>query len=696
MDGTVPDTRFLEERRKRLAAERTLDHTRRELTRAHAALVANADRLSRRYLSEKDQNLRLTDRQRALVEQCKDAADKADRARRRLWHALEAMRDGFALFDSKARLVAANHVWLGLFDAGSEIGPGAHATEIFYLAAEEGAFDIGDLAPEEWADAQLARWDADSIAPQDLHHYDGRILRLQDRRAPDGDVVSLMLDVTEDRAREAALTEARDLAEATARAKADFLARMSHEIRTPMNGVLGMAQMLTDQTEGTDPEAALYAKTIRDSAEALLVIVNDTLDVSKLEAGKVELRSQPLDLEGLLCDCMRLAASRAAEGVQTALSYPMTAPTRFLGDEGRVRQIVMNLLGNALKFTENGHVVLRVTVGDDVVIAVEDTGPGIPADRIDQVFEAFGQVDDPSRPAREGTGLGLTISRGLAQQMGGDLRVDSVFGEGSTFTLTLPLMAQAPAVQPNLPHEIIVPGPGDVPGDLLADQLAATGLRIHRGAIDRTVPALLPLSLPHAAQARAVAELPPDTLLIGLGRRAEAAPDIAARIAAYVPTPATGATLSQAFKDAKLPTPAAPAPPVEPLPRERPRVLLADDNATNRLLLDRLLRDQDFDIQIVDDGQQAVDAYLADRPDAIVLDISMPVLDGFGAAEAIQADAKATGQPVPPLLALTAHVGDDMAERLREAGFVAVLTKPLRKPLLLEALDEAMGQPSRT
>ena len=156
MDGSVPDTLFLEERRRRLAAERTLDHTRRELARTHSALVANADRLSRQYLSERDQNLKMTERQQAVLQQRKEAAERADRARRRLWHALETMRDGFALFDMQGRLIAANHVYLDLFDAASELAPGCHVSEVFMLAADEGAFDIGDLRPAAWAQAQMA------------------------------------------------------------------------------------------------------------------------------------------------------------------------------------------------------------------------------------------------------------------------------------------------------------------------------------------------------------------------------------------------------------------------------------------------------------------------------------------------------------------------------------------------------------
>lgn len=684
MDGSVSDTLYLEERRRRLAAERTLDHARRDLARAHTALVANADRLSRRYLSEREHNLKLTERQQAVLEQRKVAAERADRARRRLWHALEAMRDGFAVFDTRGYLVAANHVYLDLFDAG-ELSPGCHATEIFGRAAEEGAFDIGDQSPEDWAAAQVARWDVEELDPLILHHYDGRVLRFQDRRAPDGDVVSLALDVTEQREREVSLTAARDAAEQMARAKADFLARMSHEIRTPMNGVIGMSQMLLDQA--ADDEVELFSRTIRDSAEALLLIVNDTLDVSRLEAGRVDLRPAPLDLEALMIDCIRLASATGRAGVQVALDYPLLSQTGFVGDEGRIRQIVMNLMGNALKFTDAGHVIARVALdpsGEDMLarITVEDTGPGIPVDMIDQVFEAFGQVDDPSRPAREGTGLGLTISRGLAERMGGTLELASTEGQGATFALTLPLKphGDGPVDHP-VPARLTVPAGGGARGAVAAGRLRAGGAIVDDGVTADCALALVPLTMPHPAQEDVLLRLPAGARLVLLGRKVDALPALLARADAALPVPVTGADLLSAL------APTVPAPPDHPA---KPRLLIADDNATNRLLIDRMLRDQPFVVELVTDGAEAVAAYAADPPAAAILDISMPNVDGLEAARQIRALEAERGLPAMPLLALTAHVGEEMGERLKAEGFVAFLTKPLRKDVLLDALAAAL------
>ncbi|UWQ17730.1 ATP-binding protein [Jannaschia sp. M317] len=674
MDGSPPENLYLQERRRRLAAERTLDRTRHELSRAHRALVANADRLSLRFLSEREANHRLTDRQKDILERYRSEADKADRARRRLWHALEAMRDGFALFDGDGCMVAANSVYLNLFDAASTIGPGATAEQMFMTAAEEGAFDLGELDPDDWTSEQLARWAQTTIGIQVLQTFDGRAIRFQDRRAPDGDIVSLAIDISDVEERQASLAAARDAAEEVAAAKAAFLARMSHEMRTPMNGVLGLAELLCEQ--GLDEESDTYARTIRDSAEALLVIVNDTLDVSRLDAGRVDLRQDPFDLEGLLCDCLRLAAaSKQAAGVDVALDYPLDAPTTFVGDAGRIRQVVMNLVGNALKFTDTGHVIVRARLarhGEEaaVTLEVQDTGPGIPPDRRDHVFEAFAQVED-GRPQKEGTGLGLTISRGLVERMGGTISLLDV-PQGSCFQvfLTLPLRQEWPAPLPDLPQVTIPAGTG-IQGEVLANRLQAAG-----GSIARNDSGAIVL---RAADGPDL-PLDPDARLVLYGAAQSASAELRAKAAAILPLPLAGGMLLGALTSGPAPRATA-----------RRRVLIADDNATNRFLLEKMLASEPYDLESVEDGSQAVDAYLARRPDIVLLDISMPVMDGTEAIAAIQAAEAEAGRRPVPVIALTAHTGDDMSETLLRAGFAAHQTKPVRKPALLQAMEEALA-----
>ena len=673
MDGAGLDDRWQTERRRRLAAEHRLAHVRRELARAQDALTLHADQVSLRYLAERETNRRLTERQERVREQRREAADRADRSRRRLWRALDTMRDGFALFDSAGRLVAANGVYLALFDAGGTLGPGCTISELLHLAAEEGAFELGaDTAPEDWAAAALARWTERAEDSRLLRIFDGRVVRLRNQRAPDGDVVSVAVDVSDEQAREDALADARDEARAAARAKQDFLARMSHEIRTPMNGVLGMAEMLAERED--DPEGQSFARTIRDSAEALLAIVNDTLDVSKLEAGRVDLHLAAFDLEALLIDCVRLAEAGGAR-VPVLLDYPLDAPTRIVGDAGRVRQIVTNLVGNACKVTEAGHVEVAVRLGPAppglaLTLEVRDTGPGIPAGARQHVFEPFAQVQD-GRPAREGTGLGLTISRGLAERMGGTLAVVDQDAPGACLRLALTVEAAEAWPDPPEIGAVCVPADAGPLGDHLAARLARAGARVARG--DAPGPCLVPLG-PGGAPAA------PDAGAVLIGRPGAIPEAVRASAAALLTPPVAGRALLSAIAAARAALPQAP-----------PHVLIADDNATNRFLLEKLLGGGAWRLETVADGAQAVAAYAAQRPDLVLMDISMPQMDGFEALAAITAADAAVGRTSAPVIALTAHTGEAMATRLTEAGFAAHQTKPVRKPALVAAMRAALG-----
>ncbi len=368
-------------------------------------------------------------------------------AQRRLWDSVETIEDGFAVFDTDNRLVAANSAYLSVFDGMECVAPGILYDDVARILVEEGIVDIGDANRAEWCADMIARWRRTQLEPRTIKLWDGGFIKLVDRRSDNGDTVSLALNITETIRYEEQLKEARSKAEGANRAKSAFLANMSHELRTPMNGVVGMADLLAD-TPLTE-EQQLFVETIKASGEALLVLINDVLDFSKIEAEKLVLHAAPFDLERSIFDVVTLLqASIQDRNLHLIVDYDMFLPTRFVGDAGRVRQVLTNLIGNAVKFTAQGHVLIRVVglpegeSGDfRVHVSVEDTGIGIPEEMIDQIFGEFTQVEDEHDRKFEGTGLGLAITEQLVSLMGGEIWVDSVLGRGSCFGFHLTMQA---------------------------------------------------------------------------------------------------------------------------------------------------------------------------------------------------------------------------------------------------------------
>ena len=684
MDGT-PQGDFDRERRRRLAAERMLDHVQGELIAAHQSLSVHVDRISADYMRERDARRRLSGRADRVTAERRAADLRAARSGRRLWHAVDAIRDGFAVWDGDGTLVQANARYADIFDGALEALPGTAFVDLMRAAAEEGVIDPGDRETGDWVDAMVERQATEAPDPLTLRLFDGRAIRLHDRRTEDGDLVSLALDVTAEVEREATLTRARREAEAANRAKSRFLARMSHEFRTPMNGVIGMADLLLEGP--LDEDARLYVQTIRDSGLSLLDIVNDVLDAARLEAGAMTLRPYPFDLEQTLMQVVRLAAASGGAASGIALRYPLDAPTRFVGDEGRLRQIVTNLVGNAVKFAADGEVTLTVSVtrpegGEAARLAVEvsDTGPGIPAERRAQIFGEFARLE-PGRA--EGAGLGLSIARDLARLMGGDLTlIDADHEEpGARFRLTamLPLARAWPAA-PALPPAVRLPVADSPAGRALRARLRGAGVDVLAGwdgGAGDPAPVLLPLDLARTAQAEALAGVG-DARLVVVGPRQAAAPGVLDRADAVLPEPCEGAALLAALRGGG-------APPVATLEAAGPlRILAADDVATNRLLITRMLAGEGREIEAVEDGDIAVERFGAGAFDLVLLDISMPRMDGREAARRIRA---APGGATVPLIAMTAHADPEEIEDIRGAGIEEVLVKPVRKPELEKLLD---------
>ena len=478
---------------------------------------------------------------------------------------------------------------------------------------------------------------------------------------------------------------------------------MSHEIRTPMNGVVGMAELLCDTT--LSEEQRLFAETIRSSGEALLVIINDILDYSKIEAERLTLHPEPFDLERTIHEITMLLQPRAREkGLDLMIDFDMFLPTRFVGDPGRLRQVLTNLIGNAVKFTEKGHVLIRVVGIEDepgrqqLHVTVEDTGIGIAAENLDHVFGEFNQVESQANRKFEGTGLGLAITQRLIERMDGAVWVDSEFGKGSCFgfRLTLPVAEDAPAATAQiLIKQVLVVDDQFINRTILERQLVPCGIAVtlcRSGAeamlalqtsqfdvilTDHDMPEMDGLEL--AIRIRAAGIDTPIVLLSSSPANARTAKG-GEFLAATLQKPILRADLYRRLQSLSAVPPPVVAPVIADIvlsERRLMRVLTAEDNRTNQLVFQKMVRDVGIELMFANNGLEAVALFQSFNPDMIFMDISMPEMDGRDAARAIR--ALENGRSHVPIVALTAHAMDGDEEGILAAGIDRYMTKPLRK-----------------